>query len=390
MYPSSFNVVNGVFVHEQVKALIKKGVEVKVVSPVPCSPFPLNLINPKWRTYSLIEEEDMWEGVLVYHPRYIAFPRALFFASSGMRMYWGIKKFIGKIYEDFKFNLIHAHTAVPDGFCALKLKEIFHVPVVVTVHGQDLQVTIHKNSRCKDSVKWVFENADRIITVSTKLKRLAYLEFGFSEKITVINNGISTEKIKEVSSLPTVEKKDITILVSVSNLYKSKGIDLNLLALSELLKRNRKLKYIVIGDGPERKKLEKLAKSLRLEKHVEFLGKLPHKKALEYIAKADIFSLPSWREGFGVVYLEAMALGKPVIACRGEGIEDVIEDKVNGILVEPRNVGSLIEALDFLLTHPNESRVMGKRDSNSALKKFTWGRNAEKTIDIYKEVFSVS
>jgi glycosyltransferase involved in cell wall biosynthesis len=386
MYPSSYNIAYGIFVHEQVKALMRKGVEVKVVSPLPYSPFPLNLINSKWRAYSRVEGEDLWEGVSVYRPRYIAFPKALFFASSGLRMFLGVKKLVRRIYKDFHFDIIHAHTALPDGFCALKLKEIFHIPIVVTIHGQDLQVTIHKNSRCRKYVRWVIENSDKVITVSTKLKRLAHSEIGFSENITVINNGVPPEKIRKIGK--RIDRKDNFILISVSNLYKSKGIDLNLLALSELLKRGKKLKYVIIGDGPEREKLEKLARELNLEKYVEFLGRLPHEKALVYMAEADIFSLPSWREGFGVVYLEAMAFGKPVIACRGEGIEDVIKDGESGLLVEPKSIGSLVKALDFLLTHPDEAQIIGKRASDLVLREFTWERNAERTIGVYKELLS--
>ena len=78
------------------------------------------------------------------------------------------------------------------------------------------------------------------------------------------------------------------------------------------------LKYVVIGAGPEMSSLRQLTRDLNLDEQVEFLGELPHEKVMEYIAVADIFSLPSWREGFGVVYLEAAMHAKPVIACQGE------------------------------------------------------------------------
>jgi len=102
----------------------------------------------------------------------------------------------------------------------------------------------------------------------------------------------------------------------------------------------------------------------------------------------DIFSLLSWREGFGVVYLEAMAHGKPVIGCQGEGIEDVIAHGKNGLLVKPRDIDSLVEALDFLLSHPEEAKAMGERARKLVLENYTWEKNAEKTIKVYKEVLN--
>jgi hypothetical protein len=385
MYPSSLNEAYGIFVHEQVKALSGERVEIQVVSPVPFSPFPLNLVNRKWKAYSELPKAEFWEGIKVHRPRYLAFPKGLFFESSGYRMFEGIKKVVEEIYSEFKFELIHAHTALPDGFAALMIKKKYEVPLVVTVHGQDLLVTIHKNLGCKKALEKVFEGADEITLVSSKLKQLAQSEFGLSNKLTVVNNGVSLGKIEGIRPRSGFNGKEPTIL-SVSNLVKSKGVDLNLLAVFELKRKGKKLNYLIVGSGPEERNLKKLTKKLQLEKQVKFLGRLPHEEALKYMSKADIFSLPSWREGFGVVYLEAMAFGKPVIACRGEGIEDVIEDGENGILVEPQDLESLIRAIEFLINNPQEAQVMGKRASEKVLKELTWEKNALKTKEVYEKV----
>jgi len=85
-----------------------------------------------------------------------------------------------------------------------------------------------------------------------------------------------------------------------------------------------------------------------------------------------------------------MAHGKPVIACRGEGIEDVITDGEAGLLVKPKDVESLVEALDFLLSHPEEAQAMGERARTLVLENYTWEKNAEKTIKVYEEVLKNS
>ncbi len=385
MYPSTANEVAGIFVHQQVKALKSKGVEVCVVSPVPWTPFPINRMTSKWRAYNQIPEKSVWDGVEVFYPRYITFPRALFFATSGRRMYHGIRKVIERLHQEFKFELIHAHVALPDGRAALMLTEKFKVPVVVAIHGQDLQQTIYRNNKCKDIVADIIKTSSKTILVSNKLKRIAKEITSIEDKLVVIPNGV---EIRDIHVHNKLHESNNTILLSVSNLVKTKGIDINLKAFARLVKKHPQLQYWIIGDGPEREKLQQLANILEVSVSVRFLGRQSHSKVMEYMAMCDIFSLPSWQEGFGVVYLEAMAHGKPVIGCRGEGIEDFVEDGKTGILVEPRNVEDLIRAIDFLLTNPGEAKIIGQRAREVVLNNYTWDNNAEKTIEVYREVLN--
>jgi len=389
MYPSTFNKVAGIFVHEQVRGVVQKGVKVRIVSPVPWTPFPISKLTQKWRAYNDVPDEAVWEGIPVYYPRYLAFPRSWFFASSGERMHMGIKNLIAKIYPDFQFDLIHAHVALPDGYAATKLKQKYRTPVVVTIHGQDLQVTLYKSKRCRTALSHVFEKADRIITVSDKLRKIAEKRLGYAEKIITIGNGIAVDKLELVEQNKVFgSSSGCRTLLSVSNLIPQKGVEFNLRAFAKIVGKYPDLKYVIIGDGPERSRLEVLASILGITNRVEFLGRLPHTEVLTHMAKADIFSLPSWNEAFGVVYVEAMAFGKPVIGCRGEGLEDFVEHGKTGMLVKPRDVDSLVEALDFLLSHPEEARAMGERARKLVLENYTWEKNAEKTIKVYEEVLS--
>jgi len=386
MYPSTFNEVAGIFVHEQVKALIEKGVEVRIVSPTPWSPFPINRLKRKWRKYSQIPYYYEWEGVNVFYPRHLAFPRALFFANSGKMMHRWIVRMIKNIYEEFPFDIIHAHVALPDGYAGALLASELKLPLVVTIHGQDLQHTIHRDNRCKRALAFVFDHASQITLVSNKLKRLAEKFFDHSEKLLVIPNGVDAKKVSNLNFENTSKYDDILTLLSVSNLIYTKGIDLNLLAIQRLYTKYPWLRYKVIGNGPMENKLKEMTASLGLSNYVEFLGRQPHDRVMKYMAKCDIFTLPSWEEGFGVVYLEAMAHGKPVIGCRGEGIEDFVEHGKTGMLVKSRDVDSLVEALDFLLSHPEEAKAMGERGRKLVLENYTWEKNAERTIAVYEEV----
>jgi len=386
MYPSSFNEVAGIFVHEQVQALMEKGVEVCVVSPTSWTPFPIKYMRGKWRKLSQVPDQTTWEGVQVWYPRYLVFPRAWFFATSGKRMYRGIKKLMGSIYQRFPFDLIHAHVALPDGYAATMLARELELPSVVTIHGQDLQHTVHRGVRCRRALAFALNHASQVIVVSHKLRRLAEEYFGCRDKLAVIPNGVDPQKVSVPNLGNSPDRARSWILLSVSNLVHTKGLDLNLVAVQRLRERYPELRYKVIGGGPLEARLHRMAATLGLSECVEFLGPQPHSRVMQHMAECDVFTLPSWNEGFGVVYLEAMANGKPIIGCRGEGIEDFVEHGKTGMLVKPRDVDSLVESLDFLLSHPEEARAMGERARQLVLENYTWEKNAEKTIQVYREV----
>jgi len=385
MYPSTFNEIGGIFVHKQVKALAAKGVEIQVISPVPWTPFPINYFKSKWKKYSEIPQKVIHEGIEVYYPRYLEFPKSLFFASSGIRMYKGIKKIIAKIYEDFKFDIIDSHVALPDGYAGMKIAKKYKRPLFVTIHGQDFQDSIFRDKKCRRNIERVVNFSTKTIVVSNKLKKIGekYLQVN-SNKIVVIPNGISVSDIYGEKSKNFQGYKEKKVILSVSHLIKTKGIDLNLKAIAKLKKKYPDIIYLIIGEGKEKKNLEALVNKLNLQNIVKFIGEIPHHKVMKYMAVCDIFSLPSWMEGFGVVYIEAMAHGKPVIGCQGEGIEDFVEHNKTGLLVKPRDVDSLAEALNFLLSNSNKARIIGKRACKFVLDNYTWEKKAEKILEICK------
>lgn len=387
MYPSTFNEIAGIFVYQQVKELQKQGCEVKVVSPVPWTPFPIKYFSKKWKRYSDIPLKDNWEGIEVFYPRYVDFPKALFFASSGKRMYRGVKKIVGEIYKDFKFDIIHSHVALPDGYAGMKLAQEYQKPLIITVHGQDIQQTIFKNERCKKKIEEVINYSKKTIAVSNKLKEISKKRLEVSsDKIQVISNGINIDGIYSKSDIVTSKLENKKIILSVSNLIKIKGIDYNLKAIAKLKSKYPEIIYLIIGDGLERKNLENLAKNLNITNNVKFLGQLSHDKAIGYMSICDIFLLPSWNEAFGVVYIEAMAYGKPVIACKGEGIDGIVRHEETGLLVKSKSIDSVVDAIDFLLFNPKKAKEIGERAKKIVLENYTWQKGVAKIIEIYKDI----
>lgn len=385
LYPSERNPSYGVFVHEQVKELKKQGCEVTVISPVKYSPFPLNLISKKWKKFSEIPLKEVIDGITVYHPRYPSLPKNIFFEKSGQYMYTCIHKLVTELHLQERFNLIHAHVALPNGYAAYKLSKLLKCPYVLTIHGQDFQKTIHYNDKCKQRIETALLHANKVFLVSTKLERLLN-EASFKGKIdyTIIPNGVDLEKLHNSNGEANFRTKGPKLL-SVSNLYKEKAIDINLKAVSLLKENHPNLEYIVVGDGPEKHNLEILAKDLGIENHVLFLGAFKHEAVLEIMKECDVFSMPSTNEAFGVVYIEAMAQGKPIIGCKGEGPQDIIIDRENGFLIDKNDVEQLSSIIDLLFSDKSLRYEIGEKAIQTVEDKFRWNVVAEKLIKEYKK-----
>jgi len=382
MYPNKINPVYGIFVHEQAKELVRQGCDVRVISPVAWTPFPIKYLSAKWKAYSEIPLKQNWEGIEVYYPRYLSFPRSFLLSTSGWLCYYGMKSLISQIYKDFKFSLIHAHAMLPSGYTAMILKYKYNKPVVLTIHGVDAYFAVYKYR--KTAIK-ILKGVNKIIAVSSVIKKILdnYIE---PNKIAVINNGVPTGKIFLKKSTIRNEYSSKKVILSVGNLIEQKGHLYVLKALKKLGKKYQETIYLIIGIGPEERKLRKYVIEYGLSQNVKFLGLIPHQKVMEYMSTCDIFVLPSWNEAFGVVYVEAMAHGKPVIACKGEGIEDVITDKKTGLLVNSKDSDSLVNAFDFLLSHSEKAQEIGEKGRRTVLEKYTWSKNAQKNIEVYGEL----
>ncbi len=386
LYPKPYDPMLGIAIHNQVKWLGKLGCSQKVLSPIQWVPFPVEYLSNKWRSYCRVPLRSVIDGIDVYNSRYLAFPKALFFDSSGFRMYIGIRGAVREIWRDFRFDLIHAHMALPDGHAGILLSSQYRVPLVITVQGTDLDITAKRGKRCLSVLRKVLAHADKVIAPTPRLAGILSTEFNIDPE--VIGYGIDEgEVFTGVSELSSIYK-DKRIVLSVSRLIKTKGIDLQIYAVLKLIRKYENILYLIVGDGPERARLESLASELGIEEHIEFVGALSHGKAMEYMSICDVFSLPSYQETFGLVYVEAMAHGKPIVGVKGQGIDGVISPGSTGLLAQPRDVDSLVDALDFLLSHPEKAQTMGERAQKLVLENYTWEKNAERTIEVYKEVLN--
>ncbi len=208
---------------------------------------------------------------------------------------------------------------------------------------------------------------------------------GSRGKVKVIRGGIQV--LKTIPKKEAREKLDINpqrgtlVIGSIAELHKNKGLSYAITAVSRLKKRGAKLLYVIIGEGEERKDLERLISSEKLEKDVLLVGF--REQAGELLKAFDIFLLPSITEALGYALLEASFAGIPLVGSNVGGIPEIIKDRVNGILVEPRSQNDIAAAIIFLTDHKEERIRMGV-EARRIAPLFHFDEMFKETVSLYK------
>ena len=277
---------------------------------------------------------------------------------------------------------MHAHQALPDGALAQRLAADLGVPFVVTVHGADVYQHLRAGGTTAARTRAVLGAADAVMANSSAVARLL-ADFVPEERLHVVLNG--TTGLGRAVEPAADYLPGEPLVLSVGYLIERKGLCELVAAAGLLRRRGRPVQLALIGDGPLKSALEKQAAAEGVEDSVHFLGRVPHARVLQLMARAQLFALPSWDEAFGLVYTEAMAQGTPVVAGKGEGPEDFVEDGVSGYLVPVRDPEALAGIIFAVLGDPGAAAKVGQAGKAAALA-LSWERNARLTVDVYETV----
>jgi glycosyltransferase involved in cell wall biosynthesis len=210
---------------------------------------------------------------------------------------------------------------------------------------------------------------------------VARREYGVSSgRIAVIPEPIDLEGWDALFAAAPRRARSGPVVLSVARMYPRKRLADLLHAAAALKHDIPDVEIRIVGRGPELPELERLHASLALGRTVALLGDVSREQlAAEYV-NADVFCLPSVQEGFGIVFLEAMAAGLPAVACRAAAVPEVVRDGITGVLVPPRDPGALASALEALLRDPARARALGA-EARRHVAQFTTGRVADRFLD---------
>ncbi len=387
VYPHRGNEVEGLFNEAHALALRDLGVDVTVVLCKPRLPDALARILPRYRKLTGLPRRVDRRGVTVLTARYTHLPG---YRLPGITI-GSLARSVLRVVEREApegFDLIQVHSCWPVGLAAPAIAHRLGRPYVLTLHIED-DPELYATRAGGDLYRRALGEAAAVVAVGSPLLRFLQEQFppgDLPKVVERIPNGVDPALIRRVREGTRPAGTDGLRIVSVCNLWRVKGVDVNLEALGILRRRGIDAWwYTVVGDGPERAVLERLAARLGIADRVRFVGRMAHEEALREMASADLFSLPSRREAFGIVFLEAMASGLPAVGCLGTGAEDLIREGVTGLLVPPDDPEALATVLERLLADAGRRRELGAAGRLRA-QGFTWREMAERYHELYRRV----
>lgn len=371
----------GSFFLEQARALQQKGHKVTILY---CDTYSIKCVKD-WFAYNE-EKSEIIEGIQIYRNRCFC---PLKHGIEGHREAFanGIQKLYDQYMKGNKPDIIHAHCCVWAGYAAMKLSEQIGIPYVVTEHATLFQLHRDEISEKNDKViRKIFQKAARVICVSGAFAKLIE---SYRPDIDVVGNVVNCDAF--VPRADSEKHRGIRFLTvcymeEEAQLYK-KGIDILIQAWTEVVKKYTDVKLVIGGGGSAKTKVEQWVEEHGISKYVEFTGALDRKQVIQEMQSCDCFVLPSRYETFGVVYIEAMACGKPVIAVANGGPDDFVKP-FNGLLIKP-GAEELVQAFYEMIGHLTRGNYyQEEKISNYIKSKFSYEAIAEQLEAIYNSIKS--
>ncbi|ADZ08972.1 glycosyl transferase group 1 [Methanobacterium lacus] len=383
-YPEYEDDPHGIFVHRLMKEVTKKGHEVHVLAPYTgkMTNFQLdgvyvqkfNYFYPK-RFQKLAGRSGMIDNVK--EGVFVKFQFCSFIIFNLINSYKKLKD----------MDIVHVQWPIPNGLGALFLKKISKIPYINTIHGEE--VYLSKKYHTVFLIKLLVNNSSKTITNSSATLKTCLNEGLDKKKLDIIPFGVDTSFYKPLN---IVKDKKIFQILSVGYLIERKGFMYLISSISEVSKKHENVRLKIVGSGPQEKQLKDLITKLQLEKYIEILGNIPNDELLKMYNSSDLFVLPSIidsqgnTEGLGVVLIEAMACGLPVIGSNIGGIPDIISDGETGLLFPQKDVVELSKSIIKLI----ENRILMEKIADKGYQmvktNFSWEKIAAQYIDCYEKI----
>ncbi len=291
-------------------------------------------------------------------------------------------------------DVLHTHWIVPQGLTGAVCGHLLHLPHILSVHGTDVNIAA-KNRILGWVTKFVTRNCDRILTNSTYTRKtLLSIDPSVEERVEVIPMGVDVKRFQNAPSDNPIGKSQVPSVLYIGRLIDWKGLEYLIEAFAIVSQRVPGVQLIIGGEGPEEARLRQQVKRLGLDASVHFVGLVKSQDLSRYYHDATVFVLPSVRaegqtEGLGVVLLEAMACGTPVIGSDVGGIPDIIQDGWNGYLVQERSPTQLAERIVALLERQVVREQFMRNGLQTAHKKFSWKQVSLNFIRVYDRLVNL-
>jgi glycosyltransferase involved in cell wall biosynthesis len=269
-----------------------------------------------------------------------------------------------------RFDVINSHFAVPTGPGSLPVAKLARIPHVLSIHGGDLydpskRLSPHRMAVLRWAVRYLLRNSDAVVAQSSDTREKARRIYGYEGPVTIIPHGIRPPRIRPATREELGLPRDVFLAVTVGRLIKRKASDRLLLALAR--PECSPVHMVVVGEGPELETLQDVAARLGVAGRVLFTGYVEEGRKWQILQCADAYVSASLHEGFGLVYLEAMAAGLPIVTTDHGGHLDFLREGDTGYLVPAGDDATLARAIARLMADPGlRNRISEQNRARSA------------------------
>lgn len=381
-YPRAADPVLGVWAHRQAVAARDAGADVRVLvlhRPIP----PLAAARQGLRTAIQAAQSALaqprratLDGIEIVYVPFLAPPRPGSYGNWGRWAAPPLAVALRALRRGFAFDLIHAHNAVPAGEAVRRAA--IGCPLVVSVHGGDVFHTAPGSAAGGEAVRAALGGARLVLANSAGIEHRCRVLGAPATRVVRLGTDLPAERAAPYSE-PTV--------VTTGHLIARKRHADVMRAVASLSTRHATLRYLIVGDGPQREALCNLARELAIADRVELAGQLPHEQALRRTRRANVMAMPSTDEAFGVAYVEAMAGWLPAIAARDQpGPQEIVSAGGGLTLVAPGDIDAIAAAIAALL----DDREAGDAARATVERAFSWQRCGAATVAAYEEALSAA
>jgi glycosyltransferase involved in cell wall biosynthesis len=309
------------------------------------------------------------------------------FVSMASYLITGFFKGISLVRKN-RYDVINTHFAVPSGPLGYILSKVFSIPNVLSLHGGDIydpskKLSPHDSAIFKPVVKFILNSATKIVAQSSNTRDNALKYYSPKNDVDIIPLAFHPPKTPRVTRKKLALSDDDFYVITIGRLIKRKSIQTLLYAIKQI--KNEKIKLLIVGDGPEKDYLSSIVAAEKLEGRVKFLGFLEDDDKYKFLSLCDVFALTSLHEGFGIVFMEAMAMGLPIVCTNHGGQVDFLKDKENAILI---NVGDHNKCAEGIMTLYKNKKLYQKLANNNKkkVKDFYAPAVASRYMEIFKSL----
>lgn len=373
-YISEKNPIRGVFFRDQALALMKTGHNVTVID-ISFNEWKKSLDRKNFKLFNRNDNGiDTYSAIIspLFIPYRFFLARSLIYYLYLVYVYSIISK------KGNSFHIIHAHSFRLAGYCSCKLSRKMHIPVVVTEHLSNLMRNSISWSE-RRLLKYTVDNSDTFICVSSALKEKVKYFTSSQKEIIVVPNLFRFD----ANNMNKAKISNGFVFFSAGNLIERKRFQFTIDCFAKAFKNNEDVMLLIAGDGVLKEKLQLQIAALNMGERIILLGQLDKKQMESYFAECDIFVLVSAAETFGVVYIEALAFGKPLIGAKNGGAEDIINGN-NGILIDVDNEDQLVRA--FQKIYADHEKYNGEKISSDCYNRYSPESIANILSDIFTRV----